>query len=80
MTDIEGKTCEIGAGSVIYITPGIAASHEWHVKEQLQILGIYATMEPLKTIQFKVDKSDNRSYIDFDRLMKVGGAEFKSIY
>ena len=45
MTDIEGNTCEIGPGSVIYVTPGIASSHEWKVKERLQILIIRATTE-----------------------------------
>ena len=31
--DIEGKEYEVGPGSFIYASPGIAGAHEWEVKE-----------------------------------------------
>ena len=43
MTDIEGKTYDIGPGSFVYAPPGIAGPHSWDVKEPLKLLGIRAT-------------------------------------
>lgn len=80
MTDIEGKTCEISAGSVIYATPGIASAHEWEVTERMRILVIRATRDPERRYQFIVDKATKMSYLDYDALMKHGGAKFKSLY
>ena len=80
LTDIEGNTCEISTGSVIYVSPGIASSHGWDVKEHLELVGIYATTDPKKGMQFKVDPSTKKSYIEFDSFLKQGGAQFKSFY
>ena len=80
LTDIEDKTYNIGPGSVIYYPPGIAGSHEWDIKEQLQLLTIRGKPGPINLIQFTVDKSTKRSWIEFDRLIKQGGAKFKSFY
>jgi len=44
MTDIEGKTYDIGPGSVVYAPPGIAGSHSWEIKEQLQLISFRATL------------------------------------
>ena len=80
LTDIEGNTCEIKAGSVIYVSPGIASSHGWDVKEKLQLVGIYATTDPLKGMQFKVDPSNKTTFVEFETLIKEGGGMFKSFY
>jgi mannose-6-phosphate isomerase-like protein (cupin superfamily) len=80
LTDIENKSYEIGPGSVIYITPGIASAHEWHVKERMQLIGVRATTSPEKNIQYTVDKSTMRSFVEFDYLIRQGGDAFKSIY
>ncbi len=80
LTDIEGNTCEIRAGSVIYVSPGIASSHGWNVTEKLQLVGIYATTDPLKGMQFKVDPSTKTTFIEVGPLVKNGGAQFKSFY
>ena len=80
MADIEGKTCEISAGSVIYATAGIASAHEWEVTERMQILVIRATRDPQRLLQFIVDKGTQKSYIEYDALMKHGGGQFKSLY
>ena len=54
MTDIEGNEYHLGPGSVIYAGPGIAGSHSWTIKEKLQLIGIRATADAEKTIQFDV--------------------------
>ena len=78
--DIEGNSYDIGPGSFIYISPGIACSHEWEVKERLQLIAVRATTAPEKNIQFTVDRSTLQSSIDFDFLVQQGGASFKSFY
>ncbi len=80
MRDIEGRTYDIGPGSVIYAPPGIAGSHEWEIKEPLQLLSIRATTDLEKNIQFDVDKITKQSSVGFDYLMSRGGAKFKSLY
>jgi mannose-6-phosphate isomerase-like protein (cupin superfamily) len=80
MADIEGKTCEISAGSVIYATAGIASAHEWTVTERMQILVIRATRDPERLHQFIVDKETKRSYLEYKNLIQHGGAQFKSLY
>ena len=80
LTDIEGNTCEIKAGSVIYVSPGIASSHGWNVTEKIQLLGIYATTDPLKGMQFKVDPETKETLVEFNTLVKNGGGQFKSFY
>ena len=80
MTDIEGNTHDIGPGSVIYYPAGIAGSHGWDFKEQLQLISVRATTTPEKNIQFTVDTSSKVSSIEYDDLIKQGGAQFKSFY
>jgi mannose-6-phosphate isomerase-like protein (cupin superfamily) len=80
MRDIEGKTYDIGPESVIYAPAGIAGSHEWDIKEPLQLLSIRATTDLEKNVQFSVDKITKQSSIEFDLLMSRGGAKFKSMY
>ena len=81
MRDIEGKSYDIGPGSVIYAPAGIAGSHEWDIKEQLRLIAIRATVDPEKLMQFEVDKSNKESSIEFDLLVnRFKGAEFKSLY
>ena len=80
LTDIEGKSHDIGPGSVMYISPGIACAHSWQIKERLQLIAIRAETRPEKNIQFEVDKSSMKSSISFDDLTKGGGALFKSFY
>lgn len=78
--DFEGKEYEVGAGTAIYAPPGIAGSHEWEVKEALQILAVRATTESNRKMQFTVDKETKRSYIDLDELAKRDSISFKSHY
>lgn len=78
--DINGKEYAAGPGTVIYAPPGIAGSHEWEVKESLQLLSIRASTESVRKLQFTVDKTTKRSYIDLDELAKRGGIDFKSHY
>ena len=80
LTDIDGSTSELSAGSVIYVYPGIASSHGWNVTEKMEILGIYATTDPLKGMQFKVDPSTKESSVTVDTLIRQGGAQFESLY
>ena len=78
--DIEGKEYEVGPGSFIYAQPGIAGSHEWEVKESLQLIAVRATTESDRKFQFTVDKQTKRSYIELDELARRGGVSFKSHY
>jgi len=80
MKDIEGKSHEIGPGSVVYAPPGLLGSHSWEIKEQLQLVAVRATTDLEKNIQFDVDESTKESSIEFDYLVKRGGANFKSLY
>lgn len=79
--DIEGNSYEVGPGSVVYAPPGILGSHEWEIKEDLQLISIKATTDPEKIIQFTVDKSTMESKVDLDYLIKRGAAALKkSLY
>lgn len=80
MTDIEGKSYTLGPGSVIYAPAGIAGTHDWDIKEELQLLAVRGTTDREKIIQFDVDESTKESSIEFDTLVKWGGAKFKSLY
>jgi quercetin dioxygenase-like cupin family protein len=80
LTDIEGKTYDIGPGSVMYISPGIACAHSWHIKERLQLIAMRAETSPQKNIQFEVDPKTKTSSVKFGYLTKQGGAAFKSFY
>ena len=81
MTDIEGKTYDIRPGSVIYAPPGIASSHSWDIKEQLQLISIRATTDSEKTISFDVDASTKQSSVRLEHLEKRQATDFKkSLY
>ena len=78
--DIEGRSYDIGPGSVLYAPPGIGGSHEWEVKEQVQLISPRATTDPERSIQFTVDKNSKVSSIEFEYLVRRGGGKFKSFY
>ena len=79
--DYHGKEYPVGPGSSIYAPPGIAGSHEWEVgPDGLQLLSIRATLEGHKRMQFTVDRTTRRSYIELDELAKMDGVSFKSHY
>lgn len=81
VTDIEGKAYDIGPGSVVYAPPGIAAAHSWDVQEPLKLLGIRATTDPERTIQFDVDPVTKSSSVSIDHLTKRQAIAFKrSLY
>jgi mannose-6-phosphate isomerase-like protein (cupin superfamily) len=81
MRDIEGRSYNIGPGSVIYAPAGIAGSHEWDIKEKLQLIAVRATADPEKLMQFEVDGATKESSIGFDLLVNLfKGTEFKSLY
>ena len=81
MKDIEGKSHDIGPGSVVYASPGIAGSHSWEIKERLQLIGVRATADPEKTIQFDVDPTTKESTMPVDRLAKRQAISLKkSLY
>ncbi len=81
MKDIEGKTYELGPGSVIYASPGIAGSHSWEIKERLQLIGVRATADAEKTIQFDVDPATQESTMPVERLARRQAISLKkSLY
>lgn len=81
MTDIEGNEYDLGPGSVIYAGPGLAGSHSWTIKEKLQLLGVRATADPEKTIQFDVDPATKQSTMSVERLARRQAISFKkSLY
>ncbi len=81
ITDIEGKSYGVGPGSVVYARPGIAGSHSWEIKEQLQLIAIRATADPEKTFQFDVDMATKQSSVNLDQLEKRQATNFqRSLY
>jgi len=79
--DIEGKSYEIGPGSVVYAPPGIAAAHSWDCLEPLKLISIRATAESEKTLQFDVDPNTLESSISIDFIKRRQVISFKkSIY
>ena len=80
MTDIEGKSYDIRPGSVIYYPAGIAGSHQWDIKEGLQLITFRATTDSVKLLQFRVDKSTKESSIELNRLIRHEAVQFKSLY
>jgi mannose-6-phosphate isomerase-like protein (cupin superfamily) len=81
MTDIEGRTYDIGPGSVVYAPPGISGSHSWDVKEPLKLIAVRGTTDPEKTIQFDVDPVTKESSIPIDHLARRQAIDFKrSLY
>jgi mannose-6-phosphate isomerase-like protein (cupin superfamily) len=81
MKDIEGKTHDIGPGTVVYAPPGIAGSHSWDIKEKLQLLSIRATADLQKNIQFDVDPVTKESTMPVERLVARDALSFtRSMY
>ena len=78
--DYAGKEYEVGPGDSIYAPAGIAGSHEWQVKEGLELLSIHATRDGHRRMQFTVDRSTGRSHIDMHELTRMDAFDFKSHY
>ena len=81
MTDIEGRTYDIGPGSVVYAPPGIVGAHSWDIKEPLQLIAVRATVDTETSIQFEVDLATKQSSVPFDILASRQATTFKkSLY
>ncbi len=81
MTDIEGKTYDIGLGSVVYAPPGIVGAHSWDIKEPLQLIAVRATVDTETSIQFEVNLATKQSSVPFDILASRQATTFKkSLY
>jgi mannose-6-phosphate isomerase-like protein (cupin superfamily) len=78
--NLNGDEFEVGAGSMIYAPAGIAGSHEWEVKESLELLDIRATNITNRKMQFTVDKETKRSYIDLEDVAYREAITFESHY
>jgi quercetin dioxygenase-like cupin family protein len=79
--DYHGNAFEVEAGASIYAPPGLAGSHEWLVGAQgLQLLSIRATRAGHRRMQFTVDRTTGRSYIEHDELVRMDGVSFESHY
>jgi mannose-6-phosphate isomerase-like protein (cupin superfamily) len=77
MKDIEGRSYDIGPGTVVYASPGIAAAHSWEIKEKLQLLSVRATADSQKIIQFDVDPETKESTMSIGRLLARDATTFK---
>ena len=81
VTDIEGKTYDLGPGSVAYAPPGIVGAHSWEVKEAMQIISFRASIDIEPNIQFEVNLSNKQSSMTFDYLVRAQATTFKkSLY
>lgn len=80
MKDIEGRTHDLGPGSVIYAPPGIAGSHSWEIKDKLQLIGIRATADPERVIQFDVDPVTKESTMPVERLARRQAISLKKSF
>jgi mannose-6-phosphate isomerase-like protein (cupin superfamily) len=78
--DIEGNEYKVGPGDVVYGPPGLRGSHEWEIKESLQILTIKATNDPERAIQFNFDKSTMDSSATLEYLVGRGVADMKDSF
>lgn len=78
--DYEGEEYPVGPGDSIYAPAGIAGSHEWQVKDGLQLLSIRATTDGHRRMQFTVDRETKRSYIDMPELTRMDAISFASHY
>ena len=78
--DIEGNVYNVGPGDVVYGPPGMRGSHEWEVKEMLQILTIKGTVDPERAIQFNIDRSTMESSASLDYLVGRGVADMKDSF
>ena len=77
MEDIEGNTYDIGPGSVIYAPPGMEGSHEWDIKETLELIAVRATTDTATNIQFTVNKETKESCAAFDYLVRRKAIRYK---
>ena len=78
--DIEGNEYNVGPGDVVYGPPGLRGSHEWEIKESLQILTIKATNDPERAIQFNFDKTTMDSSATLEYLVARGVADMKQSF
>ena len=78
--DYAGKEYEVSAGDSIYAPAGIAGSHEWQVKEGLELLSIRATTDGHRRMQFTVDRATGESSIGMHELTRMNAFDFKSHY
>ena len=79
LTDINGKAYNIGPGTAVYPPPGIAGSHSWDVKEDLQLIVIFSDWHSFSIPQFYVDK-DKNSTVDLERLIRAGQTSIKPLF
>jgi mannose-6-phosphate isomerase-like protein (cupin superfamily) len=77
MKDIEEKSHDIGPGTVVYASPGIAGAHSWDIKERLQLISVRATADSQKIIQFDVDPATKESTMPIGRLAARDATSFK---
>jgi hypothetical protein len=70
----------VGPGDVVYGPPGLRGSHEWEVKEMLQLLTIKGTNAAERAIQFNIDRSTMESKADFQYLIDRGAADMKQSF
>ena len=78
--DIEGNRYEVGPGDVVYGPPGVRGSHEWEVKDALQLLTVKATNDPERAIQFNFDMATMESSAELDYLIERGAADMKKSF
>src|SRR5215510_13206243 len=78
--DIEGNEYNVGPGDVVYGPPGLKGSHEWEVKESLQILTIKATNDTARAIQFNFDKTTMDCSATLEYLVTRGAADMKESF
>lgn len=78
--DLAGKEYKVGPGDSIYAPAGLTGSHEWLVKEGLELLSIRATTEGHRRMQFTVDRATGVSSIDMHELTRMDAFAFKSHY
>jgi mannose-6-phosphate isomerase-like protein (cupin superfamily) len=78
--DIEGYEYKVGPGDVVYGPPGLKGSHEWEVKESLQILTIKATNDTTRAIQFNFDKTTMDCSATLEYLVTRGAADMKDSF
>ena len=78
--DIEGNVYKVGPGDVVYGPPGLRGSHEWEVRESLQLLTVKATNDPERAIQFNFDMSTMASSAELDYLIDRGVEDMKKSF
>ena len=78
--DVEGNEYKVGPGDVVYGPPGVRGSHEWEVRESLQILTIKATNDPQRAIQFNFDKNTMDCSATLEYLVARGVADMKESF